>query len=238
MNLTSLQNPQLKLARRTRDGKEKNLIFVEGARLVDECLRSKLTLKAAFVATTEVRHLSDTVTGQGLIVLAIRPGASLKSIFDRFGQVPLLVTLDQVQDPGNAGTIVRTAEAAGATAVIGTPGTAEPFSPKALRSSMGSSFRLPIVSGVSIADLSGDCREHGIQIVGTAAEGKIPYTDCDWTKPTMVIFGNEAVGLSSEALSECTHVVRIPLTEPVESLNVASAAAAVLFEAARQRRGV
>lgn len=262
MNLLSSQNQHLKLARRVRDGKERNLILVEGTRLVAECLASGLELKTAFlvetgsIASREVaatllkRHcpvyevgeklmtsLSDTVTSQGIIVIASRPHHSISTLLDRSPARPhLLAVLDRVQDPGNAGTIVRTVEAAGGTGVVGSVGTVDLFSPKALRASMGSAFRLPLVTGISVSELIDAARAHRVRVVGTASDGETIYSDYQWAQPTLMLLGNEAGGLSADSLALCDQVLRIPLTEPVESLNVASAAAALLFEAARQRR--
>jgi len=259
MNLSSQTNQHLKLARRVRDGKERKLIFVEGTRLVSECLRANLQLECAFALSTDadtsqllsqiaqrgcpifaveeslLKTLSDTVTSQGLILLAQRPHSSLEDIFREDQYNSLLVALDRIQDPGNAGTIVRTAEAAGASVIVSSTGTVDLFSPKALRSSMGSAFRLPIAAGASLNDLFGLCRSRSVAIVGTASEADLDYAAYDWREPTLVIFGNEAAGLSADVLAACDALVKIPLTAPVESLNVASAAAVILFEAARQR---
>jgi TrmH family RNA methyltransferase len=262
MNLSSYHNQHLKLARRIREGKERELILIEGSRLIAECLASGLELKMAFNVQSSpvdssdlaaklrssecpvydvdeklLSSLSDTVTPQGMIVIAKRPQHSIVELLQSGDSCEqLVVLLDRVQDPGNAGTIVRTAEAAGATGIAASAGTVDLLSPKALRASMGSAFRLPIVPGVSVTHFLDAARRGGIAVVGTAADGDSVYSDHDWTRPTLVMLGNEAGGLAAELLAHCDTVVRIPLTEPVESLNVASAAAALLFEAARQRR--
>ena len=257
MLITSPANERLKHARRVRDGREDDLIFVEGERLIEECLQSGLALAACFhspevspraqtilaeladrgcpllpTADAVLATVSDTVNSQGLIVLAERPTAQLEEVLLSSG---LLVCLDAVQDPGNFGTILRTAEAAGATGVISMKGSVDAYSPKVLRSAMGSAFRLPIVTGVAYEGLMEHLYKAELQIVAATADGETLYHEPNWLEPTMVIFGNEANGVSDDLLEMSDARIRIPLRSPVESLNVAAAAAVILFEAARQR---
>jgi TrmH family RNA methyltransferase len=262
MLITSPANERLKQARRVRDGRESDLIFVEGERLVEECLQSKLKLVACFhspqislraqtiisditaknipiypTADGVLETISDTVNSQGLIVLAERPGSTLDQIMSQGNdESPLIVCLDAVQDPGNFGTIVRTAEAAGVKGVVALKGSVEPYAPKTLRSAMGSAFRLPVVSDIGFDEILPRSQAAGIKVVATASNAETIYNNYDWRQPTLVIFGNEARGAGSELLERCDERLRIPLHAPVESINVAAAAAAVLFEAARQRR--
>jgi RNA methyltransferase, TrmH family len=262
MIITSPANERLKRARRVRDGHEPDLIFVEGERLVEECLESKLKLIACFhspdpgqrakniisalerigcpiypTAHAVLETVSDTVNPQGLIVLAERRNFTLEqTIPERHAQSALIVCLDAVQDPGNFGTIVRTAEAAGATGVVALKGSVAAFAPKTLRSAMGSGFRLPVVSEVEADDLLAKAQSAGICVVATSADSEMLYTEYDFQRPLIIVFGNEARGVSPELLERCDTRLRIPLSAPVESLNVAAAAAAVLFEVARQRR--
>jgi RNA methyltransferase, TrmH family len=264
MVITSASNERLKQARRVRDGREPDLIFVEGARLVEECLQSGLKLTACFHETdptpqarklidemasrgcplypalrAALETVGDVVTTQGLIVIAEKPEFNFDSALQaRDGVAPLLVCLDSPQDPGNFGTIVRTAEAAGASGVVATKGSVDAFAPKTLRSSMGSAFRLPIVSGVNVEELQPRARAAKLRMVATTAAGETVYSDYDWRRPTMVVFGNEAHGVGRELLERCDERLRIPLRAPVESLNIAAAAAVILFEVARQRRGM
>ena len=257
MLITSPANERLKHARRVRDGREDDLIFVEGERLIEECLQSGLALATCFhspevspraqtilaeladrgcpllpTADAVLATVSDTVNSQGLIVLAERPTAQLEEVLLSSG---LLVCLDAVQDPGNFGTILRTAEAAGATGVISMKGSVDAYSPKVLRSAMGSAFRLPIVTGVTDEGLMEHLHKADLQIVAATADGETLYHEPNWLEPTMVILGNEANGVSDDLLELCETRIRIPLRSPVESLNVAAAAAVILFEAARQR---
>ncbi len=257
--ITSPANERLKHARRVRDGREPELIFVEGERLVEECLQAQLPLVAGFhdfepstrtqailvelqrracplYATTSavLSTLSDTVNPQGVVVLAQRPSTGLAQML--LVRQPLLVVLDAVQDPGNLGTIVRTAEAAGTSGVVTLKGSVDAFAPKTLRSAMGSAFRLPIVSGLTAAALLAQARAAGLKMLATAAAAAQRYDEFDWRQPALIVFGNEARGVSQSLLETCDAQISIPLQAPVESLNVAAAAAAILFEAARQRR--
>lgn len=259
--ITSPANERLKHARRVRDGREPNSIFVEGERLIEECLQSRLPLSSCFhsqepsqraqailnqmaqrgcqsFAVTEaaLAAVSDTVSTQGLILIAGRPVMKLDQVLAKpDGKAPFVLCLDAVQDPGNFGTIVRTAEAAGASGVVALTGCVDAYAPKTLRSAMGSAFRLPIATGVSPEKLLSKARATGLRVVAAAMEAEVTYTNFDWGQPTILILGNEATGISAELLAQCDTRVSIPLRPPVESLNVAAAAAVLLFEAAKQR---
>lgn len=265
MLITSPANERLKHARRVRDGREPDFIFIEGERLIEECLQSQLHIFACFhsqelsqraqeilhrigqrncpafpVTDSALAAISDTVNTQGLILIAGRPATQLDQIFSSSGEhagVPLIVCMDAVQDPGNFGTIVRTAEAAGASGIIALTGSVDAYAPKTLRSAMGSAFRLPIATGISPDKLLLKARATGLHVVATAMEAEVIYSDFDWRQPVIMILGNEATGVRAELLEQCDARVRIRLRPPVESLNVAAAAAVLLFEAAKQRDG-
>jgi TrmH family RNA methyltransferase len=256
MLITSSSNERIKHARRVREGRERDLIFVEGERLVAECLSSDLKLHACFTTATPspsqmallerltcpvlqlsesvLESLSDTTSTQGIIVIAERPWPALDRLFQ--GTAPLILGLDRIQDPGNLGTLVRTAESAGVSGLFSFAGSADAFSPKTLRSAMGSAFRLPILPEVSGLGTLETCRSRGLQTVVATGDAELPHYDYDWRQPTLLILGNEGRGASSAILHACDARVRIPLHAPVESLNVAAAGAAILFEAVRQRR--
>jgi TrmH family RNA methyltransferase len=260
MLITSPANERIKHARGVRDGREADLIFLEGERLIEESLRSNLKLIACFhtpdpnpraekiIAEAALRNcqvyqaaepvlatLADTVNTQGLIIIAERPHCTIEQVFSPNDKI-LSVCLDSVQDPGNFGAIVRTAEAAGATGLVALRGSVDAFAPKTLRSSMGSAFRLPIAEKADADVILATARSAQINVVAASADADIIYNDYDWRLPTMVIFGNEARGVATELLERCDAKLRIPLCAPVESLNVAAAAAVFLFEAAKQRR--
>jgi TrmH family RNA methyltransferase len=258
--ITSPSNERIKHARRVRDGREPDLIFVDGLRLAEEAVRSGIVVEAAFVAsgseddrllllvqqlTTQkapilwtqrevLDALSDTVQSQGIVLIARRPVLDAARVFQ--GNGSLFLGLDRIQDPGNMGTLLRTAEAAGVAGVIVLGGSVDVFSPKVLRSSMGSAFRLPVMVDVSAEALLNLRSEHDLHLVAAAGEGELDYTDYGWRQPTLLLLGNEGRGVSPDLMAACDTRLRIPMENGVESLNVAAAGAVMLFEAARQRR--
>ncbi len=259
MQITSTTNERIKHARRVRDGRELGLIFIEGVRLAEEAVRSGLIIDTCFAVQCEesrqsdllaqftsqnvsvqfttpevLSALSDTVQSQGIILLAQRPMLSAGVMIE--ASATLFLGLDRVQDPGNMGTLIRTAEAAGVGGIVALGGSVDVFSPKVLRSSMGSAFRLPILANATVEQLLAIRESHGLKIVAAAGEGEIDYTDYDWQQPTLLLLGNEGRGVDASLMSQCDARLRIPLLNDVESLNVAAAGAVMLFEAARQRR--
>lgn len=262
MHITSRDNSLLRQARGVRDGKIDELIFVEGLRLCEEAYRSKLNIEAVIVseellrkerAASAIRELSQvsrrvasvsekllesvsyTKTPQGIIVLAQRPESSEARLAASLNANSLLVVLHQINNPVNVGAILRTAEAAGATGVIATGNTSDPFSPKSLRGAMGSAFRLPIWSGISFEEVIDWCRARGIVSVCADAEARKSYTEIDWTRATALMLGPESTGFTAEELANADGAVSIPMKGAAESLNVSVAAGILLFEVARQR---
>jgi RNA methyltransferase, TrmH family len=261
--ITSRKNPLVQRARAARDGREKELVFVEGVRLCEEALRAGLdfefALHAAAVAENErgarllgelrracprtlavsegvLESVSDTKTPQGVVAVARRPETG-RDVIELGGESPLVVVMHRANNPSNAGAMLRVAEAAGATAVIATEGSTDLFSPRALRGSMGSAFRVPLWTGASLEEALGWCRARGIRSVAAGAGASKAHTEVDWTQPRAVVVGPEAGGLSEEEMRAADESARIPMRAPVESLNVAVALAVILYEAARQRTG-
>jgi len=189
---------------------------------------------AHVVSEDVLESVSDTKTPQGVVALARRPQTGREAI-ERAAGVPLVVVMHRANNPSNAGAALRVAEAAGATGVVLTKGSTDPLSPKSLRGSMGSAFRVPLWTGPSLEEALGWCAERGIRTVATAAAATSTHTEVDWTKPHAVVVGPEAGGLTDEEVRAANDAVRIPMRDPVESLNLATALAVVLYEAARQR---
>jgi RNA methyltransferase, TrmH family len=260
--ITSRDNALVKRARAVRDGRIRELIFVEGLRLCEEAAKASLAIQdvicaeklatdergahllnvlkssgkpVAFVSRSVFASISDTRTPQGIVLLAARPETARRQLIKNTGEAPLIVVLHRINNPSNAGAILRTAEAAGATAVILTEKTADIFSPKALRGAMGSSFRLPLWTGAQFAEALAWCLELGIKTICADLRAERTHTEIDWTEATALIVGAEASGLTPEEMSQADEALRIPMRPPVESLNVAVAAAIVLYEASRQR---
>jgi TrmH family RNA methyltransferase len=176
--------------------------------------------------------LSEAETSQGLVVLARRPTFDEESLFRG---TPLLLVADGVQNPGNLGGLLRSAEAAGATGAYLSAGCADACSWKALRGSMGSAFRLPQVRGLRAEAILDRLQERGVAVLATAADGETRYDQADLRGPIALVVGAEGAGLGAALLGRAARRLRIPLAPPVESLNVGVAAALVLYEAARQR---
>jgi RNA methyltransferase, TrmH family len=174
--------------------------------------------------------LATTEAPQGIISLIKAPVWALDDLFPPHA---LVVVLDAIQDPGNAGTIVRTAEAFGATGVLFPKGTVSPFNTKTLRASAGSLFRLPFVAGVDGQAVHATLFRRRIDVYAAMPRAKKSIAETDLTRPFALIVGSEGQGVSP-LLQELATGVRIP-TQAVESLNAAMAAGVVLYEASRQR---
>lgn len=177
---------------------------------------------------------SDLTTPPGLIVRADRPSPLPADRPFWSAPAPLLVVLEGLQSPANVGAVLRAAEAAGAHGVLWTPGTADPWGPKALRASAGSAFRLPLVPFASIKEALTFLTTQGVTPVAADARADRSHTERDWTGPTALVLGSEGRGLTDLGGLNVERV-RIPMAGAVESLNVAVAAGVLLFEAARQR---
>ncbi len=253
----SRQNARVKDLRAALRKGEKNdagLIALEGRHLVEEALRSGLRITALFVRSGSLGLLKDlplpvhteilelppdifssavtTESPQPIAGLAVAPGFTLDNILAK--PRPLILVSAGLQDPGNLGTIVRSAEAFGASGIVALPGTVSIWNPKALRASSGSAFRLPFVS-TSANDLFAALRKYRIRTVATAADSGTPAPQANLSQPIALFIGNEGNGLASELANRCDVRITIPCPGPVESLNAAIAASILLYEASRQR---
>lgn len=260
--LTNIRSPRVKAARRLakRAFRERDRVFLaEGPQAVREALRLPgVTVELYTTADAEARHpaivaaapaagvpvhlasgevmaeLSQTVTPQGLLAVcklvhvplaqAVPPGARLVTV------------LAHVRDPGNAGTVLRTADAAGADAVVFTDASVDPYNGKCVRASAGSLFHLPVATGCPIDGTVRHLREAGLAVLAADGAGERTLDDVDLSGPTAWIFGNEAWGLPRQVLDLADEVVRVPIYGRAESLNLATAAAVCLYASARMQR--
>jgi RNA methyltransferase, TrmH family len=258
--IRSRSNP---LVRRLRALKEKaggELMLLEGPRLVGEALASGIQVVEAAVSPRAAQggragpmdmlrargvpvrlvdegvlaSLSELETSQGILVLARRPAFDEERIFEG---TPLVLVAAGIQNQGNLGALLRTAEAAGATGAYLTDGAADPFSWKALRGSMGSAFRLPHRRRLATADALARLEARGVSVVAADPGGARRYDEADLRRPVALVVGAEGAGLDPATRSRAAASVAIPMARGVESLNVSVAAGVLLFEAARQRRG-
>ena len=178
--------------------------------------------------------LSDTRSPQGIMAVVQQTAFQIE---DALGGVnPFVLLLENLQDPGNAGTVIRTAEAAGVDAVFLTEGSVDLYSPKTTRSTMGSIYRVPHFYVESAAELIESLKRRGIRSYAASLRGTGVYTDPDYRRGTAFIIGNESRGVTEETAAMADMLIRIPMMGRVESLNAAMAAGILMFEAQRQRR--
>jgi TrmH family RNA methyltransferase len=240
-----------RLLRRRSDRASERAFVIEGPKPVADALAAGAPVEAIYLADgtafesptgdIPVRRLqrgvlervADTVTPQPVLAVCAAIDVSLDAIA---GATFVVVCVD-VQDPGNAGTILRSAEAAGAAAVVFTGASVDPFNPKAVRASAGSLFHVPVVSGGEAADVLERLGRQGLQRYGTVARTGAGLDDVDLRAPVAIVLGNEAHGLPPDLLAHLDGQVTIPMAGRSESLNVGMAAAVLCFEVARQRRG-
>ena len=249
--ITSLQNDRVKLAFGLLSGsksrRKAGKIALEGVRLIRDAVEAgyvpdfllydpaavdltplNLPPNLLLEASPEIiRHVSATEQPQGVVGVFPMPAPSVPRTVQR------VLILDAISDPGNMGTILRTAAAAGVDVVLLAPGCVDPYNDKTLRAGMGAHFRVPVVAQ-SWDKIAITC--DGLNISLAAMDGDLAYDAADWTQDWALIIGSEAHGVSESAYQLAHQHVMIPMAAETESLNAASAAAVILFEAARQRR--
>ena len=248
--LTSLKNPKAASWRSLKEKKgrmEQNAFLVEGVRMVREALASSFTVRTVllregfepgfpvpgdipvFVLSDAVfRSVCDTKTPQGV--------AAVLSLQAKEASGPRLLALDGVQDPGNVGTIIRTADAAGFDGILFSPDCADLFSPKVLRSTMGSIFRLGFSFPGSLPDTLEKMKKDSYSILSTQLDGDLFYDRKDVSDSFVLIIGNEGNGVSEAVKATATHRLRLPMRGGAESLNAAVAAGIMMYDLTRNLR--
>ena len=181
------------------------------------------------------RQMSDTQTPQGIMTVLKKPSYTLEDILG--GENPLIMILEDLQDPGNAGTILRTGEGAGVSGVLLTKTCVDITNPKVIRSTMGSVYRMPFLYVESVVSLTQELKERKIRTFAAHLKGRNSYDQESYTGGTAFLIGNEGKGLTEEASDSADCLIRIPMCGKVESLNAAMASGILMYEAARQRRG-
>ena len=256
--ITSVNNGQVKniiqLNQKTKARREQGLFVAEGRKMfgeapadwiekvyVSETLTSDPALMEQveklpydIVADSVFRQMSDTQTPQGILTVLRRPSYTLEDILG--GKNPLVMVLEDLQDPGNAGTILRTGEGAGVSGVLLTRTCVDITNPKVIRSTMGSVYRMPFLYVESVVSLTQELKKHNIRTFAAHLKGRNSYDQESYTGGTAFLIGNEGKGLTEEAANSADCLLRIPLCGLVESLNAAMASGILMFEAARQRR--
>ncbi|MFI6323155.1 TrmH family RNA methyltransferase [Nonomuraea sp. NPDC050556] len=260
--LTNVRAPRVKAARRLtkRAFRDRDKAFLaEGPQAVREALRlDGVTVEVFATGEAEVKYaellteatlqglpvhrasgevmaeLSQTVTPQGLLAICRFVHVPLEAAVG--DDARLVSVLAHVRDPGNAGTVLRTADAAGADAVVFTDASVDPYNGKCVRASAGSLFHLPVVIGSPVAQAVQHLKDRGMRVLAADGAGKHTLDDVDLSGPTAWVFGNEAWGLPEDVLALCDDVVRVPIYGQAESLNLATAAAVCLYASARAQR--
>lgn len=258
--ITSTSNPQVKnvvaLMKKSRARTEQGLFVVEGMKLFQE-------LPAAWIAQVYVSEgfasdgpmdkvrkvcnplvvsdrvftaMADTCTPQGILALVRQPVWELEQMIG-LAKSPFFLILEQLQDPGNLGTILRTAEAAGCTGIIMSRDTVDIYNPKVIRSTMGAVYRVPFFYADQLEQTVMRLREKGFLIYGAHLQGSVSFERPDYRVPCACMIGNEGNGLSDSLASLAHQRIRIPMEGKAESLNAAVSAALIMYEAYRQRRG-
>lgn len=256
--ITSTSNPQVKrllqLQKKSKARNEENVFVVEGLRMfvevpkervekvyVSETFYNKKKQELNFkefsmeiLSDSVFKHVSDTQTPQGVLCIVKQKKPALEELLNI--ENPLFMVLDNLQDPGNLGTIIRTAEGAGVDAVFMSRDCVDIYNPKTIRSTMGSIYRMPFIYIEEIVTLLEEFRKKGIQSYAAHLLGKKSYDQENYRAGTAILIGNEGNGLRDEVSEKADVWVRIPMEGQVESLNAAIAASVLMFEVARQRR--
>jgi TrmH family RNA methyltransferase len=252
--IASRRHPLVATCRRLAAGaRDDRLVLLDGERLIRDALASGVRLRALLASTedatleaaaaeagAEIVRVTAAVldaaspvrTPSGVVAIAEWPDATLDAALG--GTHPVVLGLDGIQDPGNVGAIVRSADALGATGVIATGGTADPRSWKALRGAMGSTFRLPVARSTVDEVLAQTTARH-LRVVASVADAGVPLDRAQLVPPLLIWLGSEGAGLSRRVLESADALVHLPMRAGVNSLNVAVAAALVLYEARRQQ---
>ncbi len=261
--ITSLHNKEIKetaaLLARKKERDRRGLFVVEGPKMFGEAPMERIErvylaqsaaaqmyekygdrlsgLSCETVSDEVFVRMSDTKTPQGILCLVRQQHYNIEEILRENKEKQMLfIILEDIQDPGNLGTIFRTAEAAGADGVIMSSWTADIYNPKTIRSTMGSVYRVPFFHVDQMEEAVRRLQKAGVAVYAAHLGGTAAYDACDYQKSTAFLIGNEAKGLREETAACADARITIPMAGKVESLNAAVASSILLFEAARQRR--
>jgi len=252
--ITSAQNAFVKKATGLKQRKNRDstgLFIIEGEKFVNEVpddwdcefviaesfsgdtSRYECRAEVRFVSDVVFRAISDTVTPQGILAIVKRKEHGFEFL-DGVAQ-PFILLCEDMQDPGNLGTLLRTADAAGCDCIVLTKGSVDVYNPKVLRATAGSVFHIPVIERVEIADVISQLQERGIRVLAGVPTGGNPAHKINLAPPCAIMIGNEGRGLSCEALEFADEAICIPMPGRTESLNASTAAAMLIYEAVRQQ---
>lgn len=259
IRITSAKNDQFKAALSLKQRKHRykqGAFLIEGRKMIEHAILLGVGLQTIFLEEGSIeeleasfkhvgmseqvklyelskdlfKELCDTVTPQGAMAIVSMPNQE-HSWLDG----GIYIALDRVQDPGNMGTIIRTADAAGFNGVICSEGTVDPYNEKVLRSTMGSIFSMPIVQVNHFQETLTDLQAKGFQVLCTALENSVEYTKAHYEGSIVIVIGNEGQGVLDDVKALSDAIIKIPIYGKAESLNAAMAAGIVMYEAIRQR---
>lgn len=256
MVITSTSNNQVRqlalLQKKSKERTARDVFVVEGIKMFREVPRERLVHtyvsesfyqknqelfsdlpQVTLLSDRVFESVSDTKTPQGLLCLVRQYHYELQ---DLMGERPLIMVLENIQDPGNLGTILRTAEGAGVTGILLSDGCVDIYNPKVIRSTMGSVYRMPFYYSGSLREDLLSLKERGVSVYAAHLKGVSWHDSQDYCAPSAFLIGNESRGLTPETASLADTYIRIPMCGRVESLNAAVAASILMYEANRQRR--
>ena len=259
--ISSTSNVQIKniiqLQNKSKAREKQNCFIVEGIRMFMEVpatdiikiyvaesffmkstedVKQKIKASEYEIVTDEVfKKISDTKTPQGIMVIVKRSMTNLNSLLDDISEKSLFLILEDIQDPGNLGTILRTSEAGGVTGIIMSKNTVDIYNSKVVRSTMGSIFRVPFVYVDDLENATKKLIESGVTIYAAHLKGNSNHFEKSYKKASAFMLGNEGNGLTDQLAEMAQEYIRIPMLGEVESLNVANAATILIYEALRQK---
>lgn len=254
---------EIKSLHRKKDRWIKRSFFVEGIRAVEECIKSSTKIaylvysdmlfsinggkelfdkldpqknKLYYISDKLFKEISDTEKPQGILAVVEYDLKKIDEVLK--DKENFIILLDRVQDPGNIGTIIRTADAFGSNGVIVTEGCVDIFNPKTIRSTMGSIFHIPLLYYKSATEAIKDLKDNSITVITTSLDAKDYCFDVDFKISFALVIGNEASGVSSEVMTDSDLLIKIPMPGEAESLNAAIASSVIMYEVLRQRQNV
>ena len=262
IQITSIRNPlikEIKSLYRKKDRMKNKSFIIEGIKVVEEAINNNYPIKniiytdqlfktkdgedffqriksldnMVYVAENIFKEISDTENPQGILGVAIYEYNNIKEI--EVIKNPFLLLLDGVQDPGNMGTIIRTADAFNIDGIIITEGCVDPYNPKVVRATMGSIFRVPLYYISNTAENLTELKNQNIGIYSTSLNGSIPIYEANFKEGFVLSIGNESKGVSEEVFSLSDQLIKIPMPGMAESLNAGVAASIIMYEAMKQR---
>lgn len=257
--ITSTSNVQIKqimaLLKKSKERKEQKAFVIEGRKMFEEICQEKSRVTKAYFSDSYVKEqyqgkelpdvpyevvadsvfdaMAETVTPQGVLAIVKMPEYSLEKMIEDAGT---LILLENLRDPGNLGTIIRTAEAAGVSGVILSKESVDIYNPKVIRSTMGAVYRVPFLYADDFMALLKELRNKDVRLLAAHLKGQKTFDRADYSGKVGILIGNEANGLSEEAAELANEKVLIPMAGSVESLNAAVAAALLMYEAFRKQK--